>query len=235
MALDHALRDRADADGTAVLRLYQWSEDSISFGANEAACRHWDRERIEAQGIPTVRRPTGGRAVWHDTSDLTYAVTGSTVAFGGVRAAYESIHRGLAAAFGCLGHTAVLAPAPRQLPGLRRGACFEVAVGGEVMIGGTKVIGSAQVVSRDALLQHGAIARGDRLLPLTHYGRDGKVKATPDRWPVLPTATLIAEAIIAEWATRGGRIISRELTAWADAASVKHKERYCDPLWTWRH
>jgi lipoate-protein ligase A len=235
MALDHALRDRADADGTTVLRLYQWSDDTISFGANEAACRHWDRARIEQEGIPTVRRPTGGRAVWHDSSDLTYAVTGSTASFGGVRAAYDTIHRGLAAAFSCLGHPAVLASAPRQLPGLRRGACFDVAVGGEVMIGDTKVIGSAQVVSRDALLQHGAIARGDRVLPLTRYRHDGdEMTTSPVRWPVLPTAALIAEAIIAEWETRGGQSIPPELTRWADAASVKHKERYCDPLWTWR-
>ena len=41
MALDHALHDRAESDGTVVLRLYCWERASVSFG-----CRHyrsWER------------------------------------------------------------------------------------------------------------------------------------------------------------------------------------------------
>jgi lipoyl(octanoyl) transferase len=234
MALDHALRDRADTDGTAILRLYQWSEDTISFGANEAANRHWDRSRIEAASIPTVRRPTGGRAVWHAATDLTYAVTAPLAALGGLQPAYVMIHRALAAALSRLGVAARLAPAPPRLPGLRRGACFDVAVGGEVMIGSTKVIGSAQVVTRGALLQHGELARGDRLAPLARFGKGVGVAAIESAWPVLPAAAVIADAIEAEWGSAGATAAPGELTAWADAASVQHMERYCDPLWTWR-
>ena len=234
MALDHALCDRADADGTAVLRLYQWPNDTISFGANEVATKHWDREQIEAEATPAVRRPTGGRAVWHGTSDLTYAVTGSLADLGGMPAAYQAIHGALAAALGRLGLVAALAPTPTRLPGLRRGACFDVAVGGEVMVAGTKVIGSAQVVSRTSLLQHGAIARGDRLVPLARFRRDREVDLVPNAWPTLPPAGVIAEAIAAEWYSRGARPVADELTTWADAASVKHVARYRDPLWTWR-
>lgn len=234
MALDQVLRDRADADGTSVLRLYQWSEDTISFGANEAAARHWDRDRIEAAAVPAVRRPTGGRAVWHAGSDLTYALTGPLLPFGGVQPAYHLIHRALAGALGRLGLPARLAPPPPRLPGLRRGACFDVAVGGEVLIGDIKVIGSAQVITRGALLQHGAIARGDGLAHLARFARDGTGGATSNAWPVLPSAAEIANAIEVEWCDRGARQVSDELTRWADTASVQQQERYCDPLWTWR-
>jgi lipoate-protein ligase A len=234
MALDHALRDRAETDGTAILRLYQWSENTISFGANEAAIRHWDRPRIEAASIPTVRRPTGGRAVWHAATDLTYAVTATLAELGGLQPAYVMIHRALAAALGRVGVATRLAPTPPRLPGLRRGACFDVAVGGEVMVGTTKVIGSAQVVTRGALLQHGELARGDRLAPLAQFGQGEGVAAADIAWPVLPAAAVIAAAIEAEWTSRGATAAPRKLTAWAESASVQHMERYCDPLWTWR-
>lgn len=237
MAIDHALRDRAEADGTAVLRLYQWSHDTISFGANEAATRHWDRSAIERQLHPVVRRPSGGRAVWHDRQDLTYAFTGPFAPLGGVRAAYGSIHRILATALERLGLWATLAPPPPRLPGLRRGACFDVAVGGEVMLGSTKVIGSAQVVTRTALLQHGAIARADRSEQLAGFRRDETRRAAEGTTPALPTlpaTARIAAAIEMEWLARGARPMTAGLTAWANAASVKHVERYRDPGWTWR-
>ncbi len=234
MALDHALRDRADADGTTILRLYQWSDDTISFGANEAATRHWDRDTIESRAIPVVRRPTGGRAVWHATDDLTYAVTGPLAALGTARAAYQTIHGTLAAALRRLGLAARLAPAPPRLPGLRRGACFDVAVGGEVLVAGLKVIGSAQLVTRDALLQHGAIARADRLPLLAQFGSERNSSTPAGSWPTLPPVDAITNAIATEWRSRGALPIPDELTTWADAASVQHHARYRDPLWTWR-
>ena len=64
MALDHALLGLAATDGVPVLRLYRWDRDTISFGTNEAALGTWDRSRLESAGLPCVRRPTGGRAVW---------------------------------------------------------------------------------------------------------------------------------------------------------------------------
>lgn len=234
MALDHALRDRAAAEGTTILRLYQWSDDTISFGANEAATRHWDRTRIEAARIAVVRRPTGGRAVWHSTSDLTYALTGPLTAYAGARSAYQSIHGHLVAALCRLGLAAECAPTLPRLPGLRRGACFEVAVGGEVLVAGLKVIGSAQLVARDSLLQHGAIARADRLPLLAQFGSERHSSTPAGSWPRLPPVDAITDAIATEWTSRGALPIPDELTTWADAASVKHQARYRDPLWTWR-
>lgn len=234
MALDHALLDLASGEGVGVLRLYRWERDTISFGANEAAERHWDRPALEAAAVPCVRRPTGGRAVWHAADDLTYSVAGPISALGELRLAYRTIHQRIASAFGLLHLGATLAPAPARLPGLRPGACFDVAVGGEVLVAGRKAVGSAQVASGGAMLQHGAIARADRLGALRRYSRllpsaDG-VAVAPD----LPDSEVLAAAIADAWRLEGSTDAPDELTARARLASVKHLDHYRDPAWTWR-
>ncbi|MES2124733.1 MAG: hypothetical protein V4503_08620 [Gemmatimonadota bacterium] len=234
MALDQTMLERAALDGTALLRLYRWSRDTISFGMNEPALRHWDRARLLDGGPPLVRRPTGGRAVWHAASDLTYAWTAPAHRIGTARETYHLVHRTLASALRRLGVPAELAPDPARLPGLRRGACFENAVGGEVIVQGVKVIGSAQLVSGGGLLQHGEISLGDRLAPLAVF-RAGEASApAAGQWPSLPGPEAIADAIAAEWLAGGAEPAAQELTTWAERTSVQHAERYRDPAWTWR-
>ena len=159
MAIDSALLDRAEHEGIISLRLYQWSPFCLSFGRHEPALRRYDRGRIEAMGIDTVRRPTGGRAVWH-ARELTYAVAAPLEHFGGLRLAYQIIHRMLLQALHQLGIRAELATA-RAVPGPAAGACFAAPVGGEVLAGERKVIGSAQVRQGNAFLQHGSLLLAD--------------------------------------------------------------------------
>src|SRR3954468_9846348 len=91
MAIDHTLLERAERFSERWLRLYQWSPSCLSFGRHEPAARRYDASRIAALGIDTVRRPTGGRAVWH-SQELTYAVATPGADFGSLRAAYQEIH-----------------------------------------------------------------------------------------------------------------------------------------------
>ena len=78
MAIDQVLLQRAQHQGESWLRLYQWAPHCLSFGRHEPASRRYDPERIQELGIDTVRRPTGGRAVWH-ARELTYAVVAPSV------------------------------------------------------------------------------------------------------------------------------------------------------------
>lgn len=233
MALDAALQARAATDGTIVLRLYRWTEDTVSFGANEAAMRHWSRAALEAEGVPCVRRPTGGRAVWHAADDLTYAWTGPVATLGGQRPAYRILHEQLAAALAPLLGTTALAPPPPRLPGLSAGACFDVPVGGEVLVNGRKVIGSAQAVRDGALLQHGAIARRGHAAALRAFATSDR-PAVEDGPALSASADALAAAIGAAWRARGAAIAPRELTAWAEQVSVEGAARFRDPSWTWR-
>ncbi len=149
MARDEALLGRALRTGASFLRLYRFDPPCWSIGRNEAA--------IEHPGVEVVRRPTGGRAVWHE-HDVTYAVTAPLATFGRLRDAYCAIHERLARALKSLGVDATLAAdRPTVRLSARPTACFAATVGGEVLVAGRKVIGSAQVRRRDAFLQHGSI------------------------------------------------------------------------------
>ncbi len=156
MAIDAGLLAEAARTGRAFLRLYRFDPPCLSLGRNEAAA-HYDRAAIAQRGLDVVRRPTGGRAVWHEY-ELTYAVAAPIATFGGLRAAYHAIHTRLAAAIGTLGVTATLAPnPPTARPPVRPSSCFAAPVGGEVLVAGRKLVGSAQVRKGSAFLQHGSI------------------------------------------------------------------------------
>jgi lipoate-protein ligase A len=96
MSIDHSLLHSV-REGVGFLRLYSWSPPCISFGRNEPALLRYDKAEIARLGLDTVRRPTGGRAVWHD-AEVTYAVAAPVTTFGSLRETYNIIHRTLAAA-----------------------------------------------------------------------------------------------------------------------------------------
>jgi lipoate-protein ligase A len=148
MAADVALLDEAVRLGTASLRLYCWNPPTLSIGRNQQGDFH---------GVPTVRRPTGGQAVWHE-HEATYAVAAPIALFGSLRKAYCEIHSRLATALRSLGVDAVIASdRPAVGPSGRPAACFAAAVGGEILHRGGKLVGSAQVRRGEAFLQHGSI------------------------------------------------------------------------------
>ena len=128
------------------------------FGRHEPASRRYDAARIAALGIDVVRRPTGGRAVWH-AREVTYTVA-CPGGLGSLRESYVEIHRMIRDALALVGVAADLAPAGGP-SAVDSGACFARPAGGEIMVGGRKVVGSAQLRQGDALLQHGSILLAD--------------------------------------------------------------------------
>ena len=158
MAIDASLLAEAARTGRAVLRLYCFDPPCLSLGRNEPAAQY-DRAAIAWLGLDVVRRPTGGRAVWHER-EVTYAVAAPVAAFGSLRSAYHAIHERIAAALRSLGADATLAsqrPAPSSRVLDHPASCFATPVGGEVLVAGRKLVGSAQVRKGSAFLQHGSI------------------------------------------------------------------------------
>jgi lipoyl(octanoyl) transferase len=148
METDEALLDRVQRSGGACLRLYRWDPPTLSIGRNQ---------RMVAEPVPVVRRPTGGKAVWHE-HEVTYAVAAPIALFGSLRNAYCEIHGRLAKALRSLGVGAVLAPTrPTVRPSDGPASCFALPVGGEILVDGRKLVGSAQVRRGNAFLQHGSI------------------------------------------------------------------------------
>ena len=235
MAIDQALLDLAREKGERWMRVYRWEPHCLSFGRHEPASRRYDRERIAALGLDVVRRPTGGRAVWHG-GEVTYALAGPHRDLGGPREAYLGIHRMLLDGLGALGVEGELAPV-RRATGVDAGACFAAAAGGEIMVGGRKVVGSAQLRQGSALLQHGSILLQDdqsTVRQVTRGGAPSDLSAPLAR--VLgraldPAAVAEALASAAErWA--GGCRMARPDRVLELAAS--HFPRFRAEEWTWQ-
>ena len=241
MALDAALLRAAEEDGLCALRLYAWDPPTLSFGRNEPALRRYDRNAIAARALAVVRRPTGGRAVWHDR-EVTYAVAAPAAVFGSLRASYREIHAMLAEALTALGaHVLLAADRPPPPAGVGAGACFASAAGGEVMAEtGGKVVGSAQVRGDGAFLQHGSVllaAEQDVVAAVTR----GAAEA--------PSATGLVDLLPpnrATWAAVSAAIHGAATRRWGVPAAAgelpaKVRERagellphFSDAAWTWR-
>ena len=232
MAIDSAMLDRAEQAGTVSLRVYRWDPYCLSFGRHEPALRRYDRARIEALGIDTVRRPTGGRAVWH-ARELTYALAAPVGRFGGIRQAYHDIHSMLAVALRRIGIDAELATTA-TVPGPAAGACFAAPVGGEVLVHGRKVIGSAQVRQGSALLQHGSLLLADDQAMVRQLTIGAQPpEAEDERQPLgRQVAFEEAAAAIREAAGSLGELTPDPLHD-DPSTTPAHADRFRSPEWTW--
>jgi len=221
MSIDRELLERADRSRVATLRLYRFNPPCLSFGRNEAAAQHYDRAEIERMGIDVVRRPTGGRVVWHE-HEVTYAVAAPIEMFGSLRDAYCAIHERIAVALRSLGVDATLAPRSPRPDG--QGSCFDSATGGEILVKGRKLVGSAQVRSGSAFLQHGSILLDTPRNPFADFANATSLTAVLGR-PV--TFDEVANAIVAQWEALGPPTAPYRPLPPVTAP-------FSDPDWTWR-
>jgi lipoyl(octanoyl) transferase len=235
MSLDMVLLDRAEQHGESWLRLYQWEPHCLSFGRHEPACRSYNIDRIRDLGLDTVRRPTGGRAVWH-ACELTYAVAAPWQVFGSLREAYLKIHRLMGDALGALGAATSLAPRV-QTPTLDSGGCFSQPVGGEVLAGGRKVVGSAQLRRGSAFLQHGSILlEGDQRLVARlrrNPGSDDGAPSVAESGVSLTAAKVadqIAQCAFQQWSGLWERVTSTQSIL---GAASRYYPQFQSSSWTW--
>jgi lipoate-protein ligase A len=189
MALDEWLLASAQSR-PPTLRIYGWRRPTVSLGRHEGWRRVVCANRLTAAGIGLVRRPTGGRAVFHHR-ELTYSVTAPhrwrSRLGERLEETLECISEALAAALGASG--AAVTIRRRQRPvGRQEGLCFESASRLELLAEGRKVIGHAQFRSPLAFLQHGSIPVYASVAPLQKLGpervpqRAGEVGAVLAAW-----------------------------------------------------
>jgi lipoate-protein ligase A len=230
MAIDASLLAESNRTGAAFLRLYRFDPPCLSLGRNEPAARY-DRRAIARLGLDVVRRPTGGRAVWH-AHELTYAVAAPISAVAGLRESYRAIHARLAAALRALGADATLAPdRPPARPADRSTACFSAAVGSEVVVDGRKLVGSAQVREGRAFLQHGSILLDGsqemvRIVSRERGAGSGETTLSATLGRRVPFEE-VADAIVAAW---GDDITCATLHRPPPTSTTL----FLDPRWTWR-
>lgn len=173
MAVDEALLESAAHGMTPTLRFYSWQPHCLSLGRLQKVLPD-AVARAFAQGesdFDIVRRPTGGRAVWH-AHEITYSLALSLDQLPAdarsVSGAYAWLSAGFARGLSALGVPIEAAPGGVRAQGPN---CFAASAGCDFLIEGRKLIGAAQCRRDDALLQHGSILLSiDRQMWQTYAG-----------------------------------------------------------------
>nr|WP_106784827.1 biotin/lipoate A/B protein ligase family protein [Lysinibacillus timonensis] len=165
MALDEALLDlHSKGEISPVIRFYEWNPATLSIGYFQSAGKDIDLDSVKRQNLGFVRRPTGGRAVLHE-SELTYSVIVSEDypnMPATVTEAYRILSEGLLLGFQNLGLNAYFSipDTEEKLLDLKKpksAVCFDAPSWYELVVEGKKVAGSAQTRQKGVILQHGAI------------------------------------------------------------------------------
>ena len=147
-----------------VVRIYRWNRPTVSIGKHQEPYQAVDISICSERRIPIVKRPSGGRAVFHD-DEITYAIASNDerhFPLHSCRQLYLSIAHPLQWGLGKLGIPTELAPrrgdlaAPRSLDPLKR-PCFATAARYELISSGRKLVGNAQRRLRRSFLQHGSL------------------------------------------------------------------------------
>ncbi len=171
MATDEALT-RLGQDAP-ILRVYRWQPYTISLGFHQQLAG-LDLQKCAHDGIGVVRRPTGGRAIYH-AHEVTYSVIiprshhlyacNSTELYNRISTALVTGLRRLDIDLSLerVQQSSDFAGYQRQF------ACFATSAQYEVHLQGKKLIGSAQRRFKNGLLQHGSIILGDEHLALAKY------------------------------------------------------------------
>jgi lipoyl(octanoyl) transferase len=162
MAIDESIHLHHLQDSVPpTLRVFRWQKPSISLGRFQSVEREINNSRCQELGVELVRRPTGGRAVYH-CDEFTYSIViGKKYGVpSGVVAAYAYLAQGLLAALQNLGVHAELSD--ERVSKHPSAACFASSTQADLTSGGFKLVGSAQVWKDDALLQQGSLPLDDR-------------------------------------------------------------------------
>ncbi|TFG63686.1 MAG: lipoate--protein ligase family protein [Gemmatimonadales bacterium] len=248
MAADESLMNSA-REGLVTVRFYGWEPGALSFGRNQTAAGKYDAEMAAVRSIDIVRRPTGGRTVYHHR-ELTYCVTAPAELWGSLREAYCRINQALASGLQSLGAPVVCVsdgvstPAPR--PTAR--ACFSDPLPGEVTAEGRKLVGSAQWRDKGALLQHGSILliNEQRVTEELRMGAGGQGAAArqdadtgaiglSDLLSRVPPVVKLVKALAAGFETEFDTEVRAGSFSTAETrTSDRLLARYTDPAWTWR-
>lgn len=156
MATDHAIfKSFLEGNSTSTLRLYSWQSPVLSLGKFQKLT-NIDVDGCRSKGIDIVRRPTGGKAVIHLPSELTYSII-SGPRLGLPESLAKSYWYVCSAIIEGLKLADINAGIGKQKAGGKKDICYMSASLSDIKVGGRKLIGSAQLREGADFLQHGSI------------------------------------------------------------------------------
>jgi len=141
MGLDQALSEQVAKTKVPVLRFYGWNPKAISIGYFQKIEEEVNLEKCAEFGVDTVRRITGGGAVFHD-SEITYSFIlpeDSELIRKPILDSYQDLSAGIVEAGKILGLDIKFVPL------------------NDLVIGAQKISGNAQTRRNGVILQHGTV------------------------------------------------------------------------------
>ncbi len=249
MALDEVAAETVAAGGPATVRLYRWLPSTVTLGyGNDADIIDWDF--CAERNITVTRRPTGGGAIYHDTTgDIAYSIIAPADAFpSDVTACYREFLTPIIDAFHAVDVDVSFA-ASEQEP-LWKPLCYLRGLDpAHDLVGpdGRKIAGNAQYRTRDAIIQHGSLTFD--VTPDRHLGCFTEPPVTNEEFSERVCGAVESVEYDATVETSigamGGYDLQRSrlvaelqdaLTAWADATSGEwtdtERERLSDIVTT---
>lgn len=155
MAADECLLDLAAAEGLRAVRIYQWKEATVSLGYFQEFSEFQSAGRFD--GLPVVRRLSGGGAILHD-HELTYSLVlpSDDPLTAQPTRLYARVHDAILSVLRDCGVSASMRG--EDLSSVREPfLCFARGDRHDIVLDGHKVVGSAQRRRRGAVLQHGSL------------------------------------------------------------------------------
>jgi len=167
MALDEWAFGKIQTDSRgcpAMLRLYTWNRGAITFGYNQKFEKAIDTALLEDE-VPIIRRVTGGRAIFHDPTELTFSLIMNIDLLPGEKrslgATNALISDALVAVLKRLGNPVSWLDQsdPDFIGGIngRMKSCFGSVSKYEIIAGVSKIAGGAQRRVGDSLIHQGSI------------------------------------------------------------------------------
>lgn len=163
MALDEALLLSAINDRVRTVRIYRWSEPTVSLGYFQQA------DEIDADsplaGLAKVKRLSGGGAILHH-HEWTYSccVPAGDESIRVPGELYHAVHRAITGVLGEYNVHASMRSEATQASIGRQPAdnaatflCFSRGDPNDIVLEGIKIVGSAQRRRKGAVLQHGSL------------------------------------------------------------------------------
>ncbi len=240
MAFDEWLFSRAQRRaGSIYVRTYSWQPGAITFGLNQRQQSALDFASLG--GTPVIRRVTGGRALFHDTAELTYAVAVNTseMACEKLTGSTAQLSRSIALALVRFLLSLGIASDYVRSPGSRaesrdnfhKAPCFASNARYEIIGDSGKIVASAQRSIGDTFLQHGSIKRG---VPAAHPALRMPPEGVAEGATVQPLSELEFGRLSEVFAASFGdyfdvdmqplRLTSNDI-AWLEEAAAKVKQK----------
>ncbi|MEN6369575.1 MAG: lipoate--protein ligase family protein [Thermotogota bacterium] len=230
LALDEALLESVRGGGEPIVRF--WIGDrAVVIGRSQRVEDEVDLVAVEQDGVPVVRRASGGGAVVHYPGNLNVSVVVVGDVVGGVEEAFRRLGACVAGALCEMGAD----------------ACVE---GSAVVDPLGKLSGAAQARRGRAVLYHCTLLLESDAVPMERYLRALRAGYAPTQVSSQPRHTttlseILGRRVSAQEATAAvGRALSRLLgdLNGGDGLTADEVERaeglrlgrYEDPAWTWR-